>query len=71
MSQGSMLEDEMLRISEASRMLGVSSSTLRRWEQDGKLASFRTMGKHRRYRRSDIQKLRDEMLSLQGISFPK
>jgi len=39
-----------ISIGEASLLLGVSISTLRRWEKNGKLKSdFRTLGGHRRY----------------------
>ncbi|PMP69202.1 MAG: IS607 family transposase [Thermodesulfobacterium geofontis] len=38
----------LLRISEASKVLGVSTSTLRRWDKEGKIKSYR-VGKERRY----------------------
>jgi excisionase family DNA binding protein len=34
---------------EATRILGVSERTLRRWEQDGKIETIRTEGNQRRY----------------------
>ncbi len=40
--------DKLLRISEASKVLGVSTSTLRRWEREWKIKSYR-VGKERRY----------------------
>jgi excisionase family DNA binding protein len=46
--------DRLISIGEAAKRLGVSISTLRRWEQTGKLASVRAPGGHRRYRLSDI-----------------
>ncbi len=39
----------LISISEASQLLGVSTKTLRRWEAQGKIKSYRTEGKHRRY----------------------
>jgi excisionase family DNA binding protein len=36
-------------IGEASKITGVSISTLRRWEYDGKIKPIRTEGNHRRY----------------------
>ena len=39
----------LISISEASKLLGVSTKTLRRWEAVGKIKSYRTEGKHRRY----------------------
>ncbi len=44
-------------IGEAALLIGVSISTLRRWEKEEKfLPSFRTCGGHRRYRLADLQK---------------
>lgn len=43
-------EPELVPISEAARILGVSVDTVRRWEADGRLASFRaTPTAHRRF----------------------
>ena len=38
-----------LSLREASRFLGVSEPTLRRWTDDGLVEAFRTPGGHRRY----------------------
>jgi putative resolvase len=46
--------NKLITIREASDLLGVSIKTLRRWEQQGKIASIRTVGGHRRFRRGDI-----------------
>jgi len=46
----------MLRISEFAGALGVSAVTLRRWERMGKLKSVRTLGGHRRYPKSHVDK---------------
>ncbi len=49
-------------IGQAAEIIGVSISTLRRWEGDGSLgADFRTKGGHRRY---DVQRLKNEILDL-------
>ena len=41
---------EYLSIGETAKLLGVSVSTLRRWECEGKLLpAYRTVGSHRRY----------------------
>ena len=45
-------------ISEAAAALGVSITTLRRWEADGKLAAEHTAGGHRRY---NLARLRPEL----------
>lgn len=48
----------LVSIGEAARALGVSITTLRRWEVSGKLVPEHTAGGHRRY---DLAKLRPEM----------
>ena len=47
--------EKLLTIGEASKELGVSISTLRRWDNSGKLKSEKTVSGHRRY---DIAKLK-------------
>ena len=50
--------DEHLSIGKAAKFLGLSISTLRRWEISGKLIShFRTFGQHRRYKTSTLLNL--------------
>lgn len=44
-----------LSISEASRLLGVSETTLRQWTDEGKIKAFITPGGHRRYSRVELQ----------------
>lgn len=46
---------EWLTLTDASDLLGVHPSTLRRWSDDGKIASRRTEGGHRRFHRRDIE----------------
>lgn len=41
--------DDWLSLGQASRALGVSESTLRRWADAGTIRSFRTPGGHRRF----------------------
>jgi putative resolvase len=50
--------ERLVAIGEAARVLGVSVSTLRRWEASGKLVAEHTAGKHRRY---DLAKLKPEL----------
>ena len=50
--------DRLFSIGEASEMLGVSITTLRRWETEGKLVPKRTVAGHRRY---DLAKLKPEL----------
>ena len=49
--------ERLVSIGEASKALGVSITTLRRWEAEGKLVAEHTAGGHRRY---DLAKLRPE-----------
>ena len=46
--------DKLYRIGPAAKLLGVSPSTLRRWERAGKITSHRTEGGHRLYRLSQF-----------------
>ena len=50
--------DRLVGIGEAAKALGVSITTLRRWEATGRIEAVRTDGGHRRY---DLAKLRPEM----------
>ena len=45
----------MLSLGEASRMLGITPATLRRWADQGEVATFVTPGGHRRFPRSVIE----------------
>ena len=50
--------NRLVAIGEAAQVLGVSISTLRRWEKEGKLQPEQTNSTHRRY---DLMKLKPEM----------
>lgn len=50
--------NRFISIGEAAAVLGVSITTLRRWEASGKLVAEHTAGGHRRY---DLNKLRPEL----------
>ena len=47
----------MIDIEKASKLISVSKSTLRRWEREGKIKSYRTPGKHRRYDENELMKI--------------
>jgi excisionase family DNA binding protein len=46
--------DAWLNLGEASRLLGISQGTLRRWADRGQVSSFTTPGGHRRFPRAAI-----------------
>ena len=45
-----------LSLSEASELLGVHFTTLRRWSDAGAVPCFRTPGGHRRFRKTDLER---------------
>jgi len=49
-------DDMLLRPKEVAAAFRVSTRTLQRWERAGLLRSERTLGGHRRYWRSDVQR---------------
>lgn len=50
-------QPEWLSLGDASRALGVNSSTLRRWADARLVRTFRTPGGHRRFSASDLDRL--------------
>lgn len=50
---------DVIPIGEAARLLGVSVDTIRRWDREGRLSSFRTVGGQRRFYRTDVESLRE------------
>ena len=48
-------QSQWLSLSEASEVLGVHFTTLRRWADAGTVPCFRTPGGHRRFRRADLE----------------
>ncbi len=50
-------ETEWYTLSEASKVLGVHPATVRQWSDEGKIGAFRTPGGHRRFARTDIERL--------------
>src|SRR3954470_11464605 len=55
--QQSDLSDDWLTLQDASAMLGVATSTLRRWGDAGRVPMKRTLGGHRRFARDEIARL--------------
>jgi putative resolvase len=50
----------LVTIKEAAEFLGVSTKTIRRWEQEGKVQALRTSGGHRRFRITDLFNLQSK-----------
>jgi len=50
------IDGEWLSLSAASDLIGVHPATLRGWANQGRVASQRTAGGHRRFRRSDLER---------------
>ena len=51
------MTERLITVSNAASQLGVTKKTLQVWDREGKLTALRTVGGHRRYRQSDIEKL--------------
>ena len=47
-------EPEWLTLGQAARYLGVAQSTIRKWSDSGRIRVYKTPGRHRRYRRGDL-----------------
>src|SRR5512132_1378768 len=52
--QASLGETDWLTLGQAARYLGVAQSTIRKWSDSGRVRAFKTPGRHRRYRRDDL-----------------
>jgi excisionase family DNA binding protein len=53
--------ERLLTPSEVARMFRVNPKTVTRWARAGKLNAIRTLGGHRRFRASEIERLLREM----------
>jgi excisionase family DNA binding protein len=49
------MAEEWLSLSEVASMLGVHPSTVRSWSDQGHLPAHRTQGRHRRFRRREVE----------------
>jgi excisionase family DNA binding protein len=52
---------KLLNVGEAADYLGVSAASLRKWSNDGLVATYRTPGGQRRYSRDDLDVFIDSM----------
>ena len=48
-------DNDWLTLGQAAKFLGVAQSTLRKWSDEDRVPAFYTPGKHRRYRRRDLE----------------
>ena len=54
---------QFLKVKQASRLLGVSVSTLRNWDRQGKLRPVRNpMNGYRLYQRDDLEKILEALV---------
>jgi len=51
------VENRMISMSEAARILGVSAQTIRTWCSSGKMKHSRTPGGHRMFKLSDVERM--------------
>lgn len=50
--------DRPLTTGDVATIFGVTLTTVKRWAEDGRLASFRTVGGHYRFRAGDVAALK-------------
>ena len=55
--QSSAEPEVLLTPAEVAKLFRVDPKTVTRWAKAGKLTAIRTLGGHRRYRRSEVQAL--------------
>jgi excisionase family DNA binding protein len=60
-SAGSDLPDALLTPAEVARLFRVNPKTVTRWARAGKLTAIRTLGGHRRFRASEIQRCLEDV----------
>ena len=70
MSEGGLPEDAYLGAGEAARMLEVSPKTVSRWADKGLIPCVTTLGGHRRFLRSTVERIRLEMYGRPTNSVP-
>jgi len=56
-------DEEYFQVGEAAAFLHVSRQTLSRWAREGRIPHVVTMGGHRRFARSVMERLRQELQS--------
>jgi excisionase family DNA binding protein len=61
LTEGANLPDALLTPAEVARLFRVNPKTVTRWARAGKLTAIRTLGGHRRFRASEIQRCLEEV----------
>lgn len=51
--------EPMLTPGEVAEIFGVETRTIARWELDGRLTAYRTLGGHRRFKASEVEALKE------------
>jgi excisionase family DNA binding protein len=59
-----MAEHELLTPSEVAMLFRVDPKTVTRWAQTGRISAIRTIGGHRRFRASDVQRCLEDAWDL-------
>ena len=59
-----MADHELLTPSEVAVLFRVDPKTVTRWAQAGRISSIRTIGGHRRFRSSEVQRFLDDARDL-------
>jgi excisionase family DNA binding protein len=59
MTEGKFVPDELLTPGEVAAMFRVDPKTVTRWAKTGKIGYVLTLGRHRRYYRSEVTRLLD------------
>ena len=62
--------EELISIDSAAKLLGISSQTLRNWEDQGKITPQYTGKGHRRYTRSQILEIRKQQMHQHELLLP-
>ena len=55
-----MTNDELLTPREVAEMFRVNPKTVTRWARSGKISAVKTLGGHRRFRASEIQRFLEQ-----------
>lgn len=58
--------DKLLTPSEVAQLFRVNPKTVTRWARAGKLTAIRTLGGHRRFRASEVDRALREMSTEEG-----